>query len=351
MSSTAYELAAEIPDYFVSSPFWQYERMLGHGTYGLAILVGQKGRGSAGFRMVIKVALDSGGTQLRNEISWLKQLNGAMHIVRMIASMDPQSPFLDNNRYPPMSWVFDALVRIRGPLLAMEYINNGNLTTLFSRIEERGLHMPNRMLWSLFLCMVRACIGMAYPIGAALTSPISTLEMIPPGRTPGLLKHGDIALRNIMIGTPGEDKAGLEKEHITGHVFKLIDFGAAEAAPPGLSNNIFEISEALASFITMKPYIIFNQVGMHKGFKTRGAYLLSGPEGDPYPWLDTDLSDLMAECMYLDPERRPTLQQALDRASRAVLDKTPDMFVNPDDETDEAIRNFAQEFILDADSI
>ncbi|KAI1304798.1 kinase-like domain-containing protein [Xylaria venustula] len=344
MSSDAYELAEEIPAYFTSSTFWQYERMLGHGSYGLAILVGQKGVGSNGFRMVVKVALDSGGTQLRNEISWLKQLNGAMHIVRMIASTDPQSPHLDNNRDPPVAWVFDALVRIRGPLLAMEYVNGGNLTNLFSRMEQERVHMPNRMLWSLFLCMIRACIGMAYPIGAALTSAKSTLETIPPGRAPGLLKHGDIALRNIMIGTPGQ-----EKEHVTGHVFKLIDFGAAEGVRAGSPNNLFGISEALASFITMKPYKILNQTRMHKGSQTRGGYLLPGPRGNPYPWLDTDLANLMAECMYLDPGRRPTLAQALDRASNAVLNKTPNMFARPKDETDKAIRNFTQEFILDPD--
>ncbi len=189
----------------------------------------------------------------------------------MIASVDPERPKLDNNRRPPVAWVFDPLVRLRGPVLAMEYINGGDLTTLFRKILQKrgGAHMPNRILWSLYLCrrssvclliqrsvirsysinkligsftVIRACIGMAYPVGAPLTSTASTLETIRPGKPPLSLKHNDIALRNVMVGT-----ARKESEHSIGHIFKLIDFGLAKNEVGGSSDNLFRVTEVRRS--------------------------------------------------------------------------------------------------------
>ncbi|KAI1423340.1 kinase-like domain-containing protein [Xylaria sp. FL1777] len=337
------EIAQKIETYFATDKFWEYERTLGHGSFGLVVLLSQKGRGSAGFRMVVKVALQYGKNELREEIDWLEKVNGAMHIARLIASSDPDFPNLNNNRFPPMSWVFDTLAGIQGPIVAMEYIDGGNLLALFYRMEEAGVHMPNRILWSIFLCMIRACIGMAYPIGAPLTSTTSTLETIPSRTPPGPLKHNDIALRNMMVGTAVE-----EGEHKIGTVFKLIDFGMAHRADPASPDNLFAIAEVLASFITMKTYPIKNKEAMYQGSRTRGGYLLLTPQGIPFPWLDPALAGLMAQCLYILPDRRPSLQEALARASYAVLRKPSNMYPNPQEETDEVIKNFVQNYILNA---
>ncbi|KAI0521238.1 hypothetical protein F5B22DRAFT_643965 [Xylaria bambusicola] len=139
-----------------------------------------------------------------------------------------------------------------------------------------------------------------------------------------------------------------DREHQEGFTFKLIDFGAAQVsldANGGPPDNLFGVSQALASLITMKPFKIFNEAGIHEGFETIGAYLLPKNGRDPYPWLDKDLAHLMAECMYRDPARRPTLEQAFTRASQAVKGKTPDNFPNPQEETDQVVRNFTQQFV------
>ncbi|GAW15350.1 hypothetical protein ANO14919_047590 [Xylariales sp. No.14919] len=345
MSRSVPELAQEIEGNFSDSPFWQYEKTVGNGRYGLAFLVGQKAGGPTGFRMVVKVAIRDEIESLRNEIK-IQQLNGAMHIVKMIASADTEFPNRDNNNFPPVSWAFESS-KIRGPILGLEYIDGSNLLDPFRRMQAMRAHMPNRILWSLYLCLIRACIGMAYPVGAPLMSQTSTLETVTPDTPPILLKHNDIALRNIMIAT--ENKEG---EHAIGYIFKLIDFGGARIVDDRLQGppeNLYRISQAISVFITGRSLNILNQPGIYKGSETIGGYLLRLPgRVSRYPWLDPDLAGFMAECMYTDPAKRPDLQRALTVATNAVANKTHDMFPNPDEETDEAIEAFLQALVLDA---
>ncbi|KAI0532331.1 kinase-like domain-containing protein [Xylaria digitata] len=345
-------LGQQIQGYFETSSYWEYEKSLGHGGYGLATLLVQKAEvGQDRQRIALKVALPSSAEELRSEIMWLKKLHGAKHIVKILASCDnaaqpdwDESPLVEGQRPLPPHTPFTSLAQIEGPVLALEYIENGDMLNLFRRMSVEDVHMPNRMLWSLYLCLIRACIGMAYPISNLVGTP-SVLETIPTdGTLPQGIKHNDIAIRNVMIGT-GD---GLDEHHI-GHIFKLIDFGEAGAVDDpnlGPPENLFTISAYVAFFINMAG-INQRQPVMYKGFATRGGQLLPQSWGEPYPWLDPDLAGLIAECMYDDLTKRPTLQQALDRARHAVLNKTADSFPEPEEETDKAIMDFVQQFVLD----
>ncbi|KAI1075635.1 hypothetical protein F5B20DRAFT_558852 [Whalleya microplaca] len=60
----------------------------------------------------------------------------------------------------------------REDYLLLEYVPNGDLQNLILKIqdlvdaaEERGetFEIPNRILWSMWLCLVRACVAMKYP--------------------------------------------------------------------------------------------------------------------------------------------------------------------------------------------
>lgn len=69
----AQTLGQTIQRYFETSPYWEFEKSLGNGGYGLAILLRQKAEsGSAGHRIALKVALPKEAESLRDEISWLK---------------------------------------------------------------------------------------------------------------------------------------------------------------------------------------------------------------------------------------------------------------------------------------
>lgn len=41
---------------------------------------------------------------------------------------------------------------LRRPILIMEYLKNGSLYNLQRRILHADMHIPNRVLWSIFLC-------------------------------------------------------------------------------------------------------------------------------------------------------------------------------------------------------
>lgn len=44
------------------------------------------------------------------------------------------------------------LIGLTGPVLAMEFLENGTWGQIMNRILREDIHLPNRMLWSIFLC-------------------------------------------------------------------------------------------------------------------------------------------------------------------------------------------------------
>jgi hypothetical protein len=44
------------------------------------------------------------------------------------------------------------LVGLEGPMIVMEYLENGQMQTFANRLEESGKTLPNRVLWRIFLC-------------------------------------------------------------------------------------------------------------------------------------------------------------------------------------------------------
>ncbi|KAI3321889.1 kinase-like protein [Xylariaceae sp. AK1471] len=359
--------AKYIQHHFETARYWEYEKKLGSGSYGMAVLLKQKGTFGgllARQRMAVKFALPLGVRELQEELKWLKRLGGARHIVRMLASCDDLAKAVDNRKQrssnfarrvlarfqrlggvPPKT-AFDSLAGLQGPAVALEYLENGDLYSLTKKLENRKRDVPNRILWSVFLCLVRACIGMAYPIGRPEGTP-SILETIPTdGTQPLNIVHRDIAARNIMVG-PGEEL----KEHHIGHLFKLIDFGAAREdveGGRGPPSNLFDIGEAMALLIGRGQ--ITGGARVIDGHRTRAAPLMLRTNGtDPYPFFDMELRELIARCMRSNVYQRPSLQEALNITQNAVLTKTPSSFPKPSRETDAAISGFLQEFIYDAD--
>lgn len=71
---------------------------------------------------------------------------------------------------------------------------------------------------------MRACVGLAYPIGSKQGVP-TRLETIPAdGSAPSTIEHGDLHLGNMMIGSAD----GRFPEHALAPVVKFIDLGSVK---------------------------------------------------------------------------------------------------------------------------
>lgn len=85
--------------------------------------------------------------------------------------------------------------------------------------------------------VVRACIGLAYPIGAA-EGERTRLETIPAdGRAPSTVSHNDLNIGNIMFG----DQDGRFVEHSLVPVAKFIDLGSITEKEGGVADNVLKI--------------------------------------------------------------------------------------------------------------
>ncbi|KAI0534349.1 hypothetical protein GGR58DRAFT_516198 [Xylaria digitata] len=328
--------------------FWEYEKTPGNGAWGLAVLLRQKGvaevDGRKADRIVLKVGINFGEGQLRNETAFLK------HIVRLGGAVDNLNVSQSYNRFPPLGFAFDAVAGINGPVIALEYLDGGDCMWSFDRIQSHFARPPNRVLWSIFLCY-RACIGMAYPANANLSTPL-TLEEISPDREPGSMAHNDIAPRNIIIASG--DGIG---EHGIGHTFKLIDFGQASLAEdagakvsvsPSLDiyTNDLSFNYFMITFVTMSPGRSMRTVD-YAGHETHAAAILPSPQApNPYPWLYPQLAGVISRCQYRDARQRPELAKLLAQARNVVLHRTAGLYPNPEDETDDAIRDFCQRSVI-----
>jgi serine/threonine protein kinase len=125
--------------WFSSRLSYSYESVLGSGANGVAWLLVQAAQdGSQGRKFVMKRAMEDRDaiSQLRNEIKVLRLLAGSQHIVQIIPSLDLED---------------DAEFR-RELTLITEYLPNGTLDRLITRLESRSNYVPNRLLWRVFLC-------------------------------------------------------------------------------------------------------------------------------------------------------------------------------------------------------
>ncbi|KAI1098239.1 hypothetical protein F4804DRAFT_133074 [Jackrogersella minutella] len=329
-----------------------FEGVLGRGAFGITFSVVEKLSGNSYRRLVVKRSLDQRrDDDLRNEIDWLKTLRGAEHIVRMITSRDdptPTNPIRGTQRLltqPTRLTIQESLTGLTGPIAVLEYLENADMGRLYRRLLKHNQLLPNRVLWSFFLCLIRACVALAYPIEGGEEQP-SQLETIPTdGREPTRIEHADLHPANVMIGNAG----GGFREHDVVPPLKFIDFGRTRKGFKGFSENAWQISRGMINLITRQQVRISINITEYQGFRTKATEILHHGNGARYPTLDDDLRDFMARCL-ADKERdRPSLSQMLQTAENAVRNKTAASFPGQHSETDEAIRDLVQRFIYDAD--
>ncbi|OTB11578.1 hypothetical protein K445DRAFT_213462 [Daldinia sp. EC12] len=258
-------------------------------------------------RLVVKVADPIRGSDVEGliqEKEILKSLRHCQHIVNVVEL--PYDP-LASSKHFGWEWMY------------LDEIENGTLTSFMERAKVLGLRtLPNRILWRIFLCMVRACIAMAWPINF----PSDTETTTSCSDEPTGLAHNDIHGSNFMFGTLAD-----APEHDVFPILKLLDFGLARVIPSyrmrssgtGEQHNVQDIGIMMASVLRLQTHskytgaeveIDLSKLGYSPNTLSPAAGILGDPEygePDPLPHIDRDMRLIVAACMANEHRDRPSL--------------------------------------------
>ncbi|KAI0439507.1 hypothetical protein F4803DRAFT_564495 [Xylaria telfairii] len=152
-------------------------------------------------RIVVKHAVQPLSGQMdRDEENFLRRLWGSEHTIRLISVIDDRDhrapvtwaePLNRNLLNPPpiLPWKL-RVDPVRYPNAAgvaffvMEYLERGTGDHLIERCQAMNIvEISEPLLWSFFLCLTRACVGMAYPPNRRNRNPPAVeREALPRGR-------------------------------------------------------------------------------------------------------------------------------------------------------------------------
>ncbi|KAI0172720.1 kinase-like protein [Hypoxylon sp. FL1284] len=331
-STRAQNDANSLREFFTNEPRFQFRGLVSNGSYGSAIRVGYRDPQLTDF--LIKMAFDDEDAirSLQTEKGWLRKLAYNPHVVQLIniASNPLQDP-RRQGRPDADRWII------------IEWLRCGTLRDFVAKAKTMSMaRLPNRLLWRYFLCLVRACIAMAWP---------DNRERINNAVESSGLMHNDMHLANVLLDNPPTDE-----EHTITPILKLIDFGIAgawEASTIGASSeqsNLRDIGKVMASVIKLDPLLpsMFNAARAQFQWSgntvlTDGGGLVPRPAG-----VDRDLVDVVCACMATDFRIRPSLPELLDITLTAVRQRGPDFYGGEQMETDAEISRIWQEIIHNA---
>ncbi|KAI1134271.1 hypothetical protein F5Y05DRAFT_406591 [Hypoxylon sp. FL0543] len=264
-------VTARIKSFFDPDPRFVWEDTIGAGSNGIVYRL-RYAAGTYTRRMAVKIApmdvdlgegyksyIEGGPApgevlSLAIEKGWLQRLRGCLHVIQ---SLDmPADPLAQVPQgvtpHRMLNWLF------------MEYAENGTVTLLVERHLKMypGELLPCRLLWRLFMCLIRAAVEMAYHDLITLDGrkvdltmlPLEILKSIPPGP----MIHGDLHWGNMVIGAIMPDIQ--HPEHAVSPNIKLIDLGTARRYNhrddkfnrTGSQRNIWEIGEIMCFLMLLK---------------------------------------------------------------------------------------------------
>ncbi|KAI0391287.1 hypothetical protein F5Y17DRAFT_17368 [Xylariaceae sp. FL0594] len=428
----------EVADYFTGDPRYRFEGLSDSNQVGGALVLSQRRRVGGGERrkLVIRYsfgrhALDrtvDADEHLRYEYRWLRRLLGCEHILQMIPMADcsvelpgtsdgrrpPYPPYaygarsasassLDTRpsrwkrmrqalrRRLPARWSQGAgndglygvrpeaivpLENRRYPTFATEYLPLGTLKQFLHRVLHKDYVMiPNRLLWRIWLCIVRQNIAMAFP------------PDIPDGQYRGQLiretlkpqiqlrlVHYANHLDNMVFADSDSILKGIE--HGEPHLgVKLLEFSRVKMAnweeslwnlptrPDEFASrhNLFNAAFTLQSIACFTAYLAgetfsvdYNSAATYPvdmgGFQFRDVRTFAHPVFMDNEAVDPSLRQLICRTMNTRAADTPSLKTQLDICLEAVKrgEDDPGFPRIGTDETDSTIRKMLKECIYDA---
>ncbi|KAI1774947.1 hypothetical protein F4818DRAFT_451897 [Hypoxylon cercidicola] len=345
-------VADRIARYFLPNQRLKYLGLEGAGRHGGILLFSEQDDSGRPFRkIVIKYPLSAQmDDDLRNEAKWLNVLKGAEHIGRVIPLAEAEINLTGTGKRPTV---------------ALEYIPNGtlrqfrdNFADYFEEYADEGFPMrvPSRLLWRVFLCLVRQVAAMAYPPQLEDPDAPAVRETVKPGVPPLALTQNSSHLDNFLIG----DISNIADEHNPVPIIKLIDFGRGvieDSFMEAYETNIWGAAYALVSIAL--PYDISRREREKDNEYYYPAEDRTFVTNCPSQFLDMNNMDwklrtLIARCMAVELDDLPTLEEVLAECEDAVANRTIDDYGQPltmhekSAEKDEYIRQILRDCIFNA---
>ncbi|CAJ2506292.1 Uu.00g004220.m01.CDS01 [Anthostomella pinea] len=346
-------------DLCTGGPRFKFERLIVSEPSGVALQFKEHD----GRRFIVKTSAPDQQRAMKKEIELLEQLKGAEHIVSpILSSRNPLVPGKDERH------------GLDVPFVIMQCLENGTLEQFRYRIHKhKGRYsigyIPNRILWAIFLCKIRACMAMAYPQSASPGKPEK-----PDERTPDSIAHLNMHAGNFVFDQPEPG----EGEHSTVPPLKLLGFGFARRlghniwptrGPPtmrphtfdvvmdlftdesergkrncGMDQNLLDVGVQMVCLITQFSYPSVS----HVREVTMDEFYFRFP-----PHLDPELKRLVQRCLAGEPYNRPRLEELAGLIDSGVFSKTANDYADTPNryyESDQNIRDFVQRYILDAET-
>ncbi|KAM0812200.1 hypothetical protein AB5N19_14517 [Seiridium cardinale] len=156
-------------------------------------------------------SLPSAGVWADVELEALELMQGKSHVIQMIDILDDP---LDNES-----------IFARGGILwaYMEWLPNGTLGAFTIAANRTRRSLPNRLIWRIFLCLVRGVVACAWP--DAYPAGISGLEVPQPVFSNRVLQNVDMHDFNYMFDAFSPTPV---LEHDLAPPVKMIDLGITE---------------------------------------------------------------------------------------------------------------------------
>ncbi|KAF2972956.1 hypothetical protein GQX73_g620 [Xylaria multiplex] len=296
-------------------------------------------------------------SSIPSEGKWLEILRWAKHIVSGVK--------LTND---PLAQDFSGVASHHMQADHWVYLECGTLLKLANRARREKIRLPNRVLWRLFLCLLRMCIAMGWPPEQPDgIDPQPVLETATGNPYDGI-NHGDMHHGNLMFGDfIPEDPNG---EHTLTPILKLIDFGIArqvlnttEKRILAAQDNLFDIGVVMLELVTLDYALaegiypraseakLFRWRPDHPEILTNGAALLTNENGvNPFPMFDTTLRDLVCACLATEPQNRPSPAALANFTIARISDRDGQFYASRGvgGESDDQIRAYMHHVLYDA---
>ncbi|KAI0531698.1 hypothetical protein GGR58DRAFT_524165 [Xylaria digitata] len=272
--------------------------------------------------------------EIIEEEKMLRRLWGSEHNVQLLAVTDDlrhvgarwnkpenriQSPYMLPWRLQKSK--FKSVTGFR--FFVMEYLPGGTGLELMERCAARNVAMISQpLLWSFFLCLARACVGITYPPSRKDRNPAEVWreELPVVGQRRSRIMHRDIHLGNVMF-----DEYDIRN---------IIDFGMVESGPSATGAQKYNI---------MQIGTVIQELALLVEDESKLLYSIQVDDLVPEPYdtfaplmfyndarFDLEFRVLVARCMAVSEKDRPSLRHVFDTCERHVA-QTQDWAVYEDE--------------------